>query len=72
MSLKDAEAGSKTEYDVTVRDAYDGPTGLEGTLRDQHDATGTVRALKARHIQLIGESTTRPNLVVVCDAFHDS
>lgn len=56
MSFKDAELGSKSEADVHVHDAYDGPTGLEGTLRDLHDQTGVVRALKARHIQLIGES----------------
>lgn len=58
MSLKDAEAG-KHDFSVDVKEAsIHHHTGLEGTLRDESDATGVVRALKARHIQLIGELAT--------------
>ncbi len=54
MSEKDAEIGSKSDYNVHVKEASGHHNGLEGTLRDETDDTGVVRALKARHIQLIG------------------
>ncbi|BEI91173.1 uncharacterized protein CcaverHIS019_0312430 [Cutaneotrichosporon cavernicola] len=54
MSEKDVEVASKSDCFAQVEEVPGHHTGLEGTLRDESDDTGVVRALKSRHIQLIG------------------
>jgi len=54
MSDKESAIGDKggTHVDVVEPKAE-----WDGNHRDENDATGTVRALKSRHIQLLCETT---------------